>query len=452
MQQALIGLSGTVKAMHREILALALPNILTNLAVPLLGIVDTALMGRLDAVSYLGAIAIGSMIFNFIYWLFGFLRMGTTGFTAQAHGRQDEAALTGYLVRPLLLAAGIGMALIALQVPLAGLSFWVVEASPAVEQFARAYFIIRIWAAPATLMLYVLNGWFLGRQNARYPMYLAFFGNSVNILVSGFCVWGLGLKTAGVAWGTLCAQYLTLFLALGLLTWRYRGLWSHVKGSLRHWQDMGHFFRVNRDIFVRTLCLLLTFGFFTAESARYGETLLAVNTILLQFLSVMAYGVDGFAFAAESLVGKVWGADKGTQPHELKPLIRRLFLWGEGLGLLFAGVYGLCFTPLFYLFTDKPHLLLAALPFVPWVVLGSLINSFCFIWDGIYLGATASRPMRNTMLLSVFGVFFPVYYLVQPFWGIHALWLAMMAFMASRGLSLTWTARRYLSVTIVGLK
>lgn len=427
--------------MHREILALAIPNILTNLAVPLLGIVDTALMGHLDAVSYVGAIAIGSMIFNFIYWLFGFLRMGTTGFTAQAHGRNEPAELTGHLVRPLLLALGIGLLIIAVQGPLAWLSFAVVESSAEVEFFAREYFSIRIWAAPATLMLYVFNGWFLGRQNARFPMYLAFFGNGVNIAVSWLCVQSLGLKTAGVAWGTLCAQYLTLLLALGLCWGRYRGLWAHVPASLRHWQGMGDFFRVNRDIFIRTLCLLLTFGFFTAESARYGETLLAVNTILLQFLSLMAYGVDGFAFAAESLVGKVWG---GPSKAALKPLIRRLFLWGEGLGLAFALIYAVCFTPIFSLFTDKTELLMAALPFMPWVVLGPLVNSFCFIWDGIYLGATASRPMRNSMLFSVLIIFFPVYYLSQPFLGIQGLWLAMCAFMASRGLSLTWSARRHL--------
>lgn len=427
--------------MNKQILALAIPNILSNLSVPLLGLVDTALMGRMDGLHYLGAIAIGGMIFNLLYWLFGFLRMGTTGFTAQAHGEENPALLSLHLARPLCVACVIGVSLLLLQFPLAELSFYLIQSTPEVERFAREYFSIRIWAAPATLMLYVFNGWFLGRQNARFPMYLAFAINAINIGVSFYCVQVLGLKAAGVALGTLCAQYLGLALATLLFVYGYRDLFPYLGPSLRHWQVFKRFFQVNRDIFIRTLCLLSCFSFFTAESARLGEDILAVNTILLQFWTVMAYAVDGFAFAAESLVGKFLGA---ADRQGLRRVIKALFYWGQGLGLLFALAYFFGFDTLFFIFTDKTALLNAAMPYLVWVVLGPLLNTPCFIWDGIYIGATASVAMRNAMLISTVLVFFPSYYFLAPYWGNHALWLAMLLFMISRGLTLTWGARKHI--------
>ncbi len=427
--------------MNRQILALAIPNILTSLSVPLLGVVDTALMGRLEDIYYLGALAIGSMIFNFIYWLFGFLRMGTTGFTAQAHGENNPETLSLYLVRPLCIAMLIALSLLVLQYPIAELSFYWVESSAEVEKFAREYFSIRIWAAPATLMLYVLNGWFLGRQNARFPMYLAFAINIVNIAANVYFVNGLGMNAAGVAWGTLVAQYVGLFLAFGLLLKRYGELLPYFAPALRQWQGFKRFFQVNSDIFIRTLCLLATFTFFTAESARLGEKVLAVNTILLQFLTVMAYGVDGFAYAAESLVGKYLGAG---QYEQLKRAVRYLFYWGQGFGLAFACLYFFGFSQIFYVFTDKRELLLAAIPYLGWVVAGPLVNTPCFIWDGIYIGATASVAMRNSMLISTLLVFFPAYYLLAPTLGTHALWAAMLLFMFSRGLTLTLMSKQHI--------
>lgn len=427
--------------MNKQILALAIPNILTNLAVPLLGIVDTALMGRLDNLSYIGAIAIGSLIFNFVYWIFGFLRMGTTGFTAQAHGENNPEALSSSLMRPLSIALGIALVLMAVQIPLAQLSFYLIESSPQVETFASEYFFIRIWAAPATLMLYVLNGWFLGRQNARYPMYIAFLVNGVNIVANLYFVKVLHLNAAGVAWGTVIAQYMGLGLALGLGLHKYRELIPYLMPSLRQGTELKRFFLVNGDIFIRTLCLLLTFSFFTAESARLGEDVLAVNTILLQFWTLMAYGIDGFAFAAESLVGKYLGAG---QRHLLKQTIQRLFLWGMGLGIGFALTYFFFFSSLFGIFTDKKELLALAMPYMAWVVLGPLVNTPCFIWDGIYIGATASVAMRNAMLISTLVVFFPCYWLLLPYLGNHALWVAMLCFMVSRGITLTLGAPHYI--------
>lgn len=427
--------------MNKQILALAIPNILTNLAVPLLGIVDTALMGRLDNLSYIGAIAIGSLIFNFVYWIFGFLRMGTTGFTAQAHGENNPAALSSSLMRPLSIALGVAITLIALQMPLAQLSFYLIQSSPEVEAFAREYFFIRIWAAPATLMLYVFNGWFLGRQNARFPMYIAFLVNGVNIAANLYFVWGLGLNAAGVAWGTLMAQYMGLGLALILFFSKYADLKPYLWSSLRQGTELKRFFLVNGDIFIRTLCLLLTFSFFTAESARISEEVLAVNTILLQFWTLMAYGIDGFAFAAESLVGKYFGAG---QRHLLKQTVQRLFLWGMGLGLCFSLGYFFFFSSLFSIFTDNKALLAQAMPYMVWVVLGPLVNTPCFIWDGIYIGATASVAMRNAMLVSTLLVFFPCYWLLSPYLGNHALWVAMLCFMVSRGITLTLGAKRHI--------
>lgn len=427
--------------MNKQILALAIPNILTNLSVPLLGIVDTALMGRLDNLSYIGAIAIGSLIFNFIYWIFGFLRMGTTGFTAQAHGADNPEALSSSLMRPLSIATVIGVLIIILQIPLAQLGFYLIESSPEVETFAREYFFIRIWDAPATLMLYVLNGWFLGRQNARFPMYIAFLVNGVNIAANLYFVRVLNLNAAGVAWGTLIAQYMGLGLALSLFFSKYHVLKPYLWPSLRQGTELKRFFLVNSDIFIRTLCLLLTFGFFTAESARLGEDVLAVNTILLQFWTLMAYGIDGFAFAAESLVGNYLGSG---QRNLLKKTIQRLFLWGMGLGVCFALSYLFFFSNLFSIFTDKKELLAQAMPYMMWVVLGPLMNTPCFIWDGIYIGATASVAMRNAMLISTLMVFFPSYWLLSAYLGNHALWVAMLCFMVSRGVTLSLGAKQHI--------
>ena len=401
-------------------------------------------MGRLDNLAYIGAIAIGSLIFNFVYWIFGFLRMGTTGFTAQAHGENNPEALSSSLMRPLSIALAIALTLMALQVPLAQLSFYLIQSSAEVESFAREYFFIRIWAAPATLMLYVMNGWFLGRQNARYPMYIAFLVNGVNIAANLYFVKVLNLNASGVAWGTLIAQYMGLALAFTLFFKQYRALIPYLAPSLRHGTELKRFLLVNGDIFIRTLCLLLTFSFFTAESARLGEEVLAVNTILLQFWTLMAYGIDGFAFAAESLVGKYLGAG---HIHLLKKTIQRLFLWGMGLGLGFALIYFFFFSSLFGIFTDKQELLTQAMPYMMWVVLGPLVNTPCFIWDGIYIGATASVAMRNAMLISTLVIFFPCYWLLLPYLGNHALWVAMLCFMASRGITLSLGAPRHIFKT-----
>lgn len=430
--------------MNRIILRLAIPNILSNLTVPLLGIVDTALMGRLDSPYYIGAVALGSLLLNVIYWGMGFLRMGTTGMTAQAYGQGDPSAQIHLLGRALAVALGSALLMWLLQQPIAWVGFGLIPGEPAVLELARTYFFIRIWAAPATIGLYALQGWFLGMQNARFPLFLTLLVNLTNVGLNLWLVWGLGLASDGVALATVVAQYLGLVAAGGLFYARYRGLLVHLRwAALVQRAALARFFSVNADIFIRTLCLIFTFTFFTAQSSGIDPVVLAANQILLQYFYTMSFGVDGFAFAAESLVGRYHGAGDGAQ---LRAALRQLFRWGAGLGLAFAGLYAVAGTPLLHIFTQQPAVLAAARPYLPWMSGLALAGAVAFMWDGAYIGATAVRPMRNTMLGATFGVFLPTYYLAFPHLGNHGLWLAMFLFMLTRSLLLSLLAPRYMRV------
>lgn len=420
--------------MNRQILKLAIPNIITNLAVPLLSSVDTMLVGHLDAVYYIGAVAVGGMIFNFVYWGFGFLRMGTTGLTAQAFGANDRPETVRILLRALVVAAGIALALILFQRAIEWLSFELIHSTEEVALYARSYFRIRIFAAPATLMLYALTGWFLGMQNAKYPLWIALTANISNIVFNLLFVLVWKLQSDGVAYGTVVAQYLGLAVALWLLRRMDVQLFKHF--SLRvlfHWQRIKPFFAVNRDIFIRTLSLIFVFSFFTAKSAEMGDDILAANAILLNLWMVFSYGIDGFAFAAESLVGKYIGA--GNR-EGLRKLIKRIFGWGAGLGLLFSLAYSVAPEALLRLFTNKENVIALALSYYIWTAMAPVVNSFCYIWDGIYIGATAGKAMRNTMLFSTLLVFLPAFYTGRFYWGNDGIWMAMLLFMAARWLSM----------------
>lgn len=428
--------------MNRNVLRLAVPNIISNLSVPLLGAVDTALVGHLEEVYYLGAIAVGGMIFNFIFWGFGFLRMGTTGITAQAYGEDDrgESALT--LARALAVAGVFSLLILLLQAWILDLGFWFIQASPEVERYTRVYFNIRIYTAPATLGLYAINGWLLGMQNARYPMIITIALNALNILLDVLFVYYFGMHVDGVAWGTLIARYTGLLLGAGLLAWKYRDwLGAYVHSRLRELEALRKFFSVNRDIFIRTLCLIFTFSFFTAKSAEMGDVILAANSILLQLWMIVSYGIDGFAFAAESLVGRYTGS---RQKEKVRQAVNWCFYWGIGIGAGASLVYGLLDRPILGLFTDQAPVIAAALAVFGWTVAGPLVSSFCYIWDGIFIGATATAPMRDSMLVATLLVFLPVYYGAVPWLGNHAIWLAMVSFMTARGATLTWYARRHI--------
>ncbi len=421
--------------MNRQILRLAIPNIISNLSVPLLGAIDTAVVGRLEHVYYLGAIAVGSIIFDFIFWGFGFLRMGTTGMVAQAYGAQEQRKTRIILFRVLLVAVASSAFILLIQYPLIEVSLYLVNASPEVEQYTRLYYHIRIFAAPATLALFGLNGWFLGMQNSTYPMIVTIFLNIVNIILNLIFVFRFNMTVDGVATGSLVASFLALGLAFILYKKKYGGVKLNITWSeLIEPKELKKFFSVNRDIVIRTLCLIFSYAFFTAKSAAMGDVVLAANTILLQMWYISSYGTDGFAYAAESLVGRFKGA---KDDHKLKEAVKANMLWGLGLGLIGTLTYAIFDTEIIALFTNKENVITVAMTVVIWLIAAPLVNSVCFIWDGVYIGATATGAMRNSMLIATILVFIPVYFISEPFAGIHALWMAMTAFMVARGVVLS---------------
>ncbi len=420
--------------MNKNILKLAIPNIISNLSVPLLGVVDTALVGHLDQVYYLGALAVGGMIFNFLFWGFGFLRMGTTGLTAQEYGGRNRESMMMILARVQLIAWTMGLLIILFQSPIALFSLWVIDSSAEVASYTRVYFDIRIYTAPAVLALYGLNGWFLGMQNAKYPMIVTIVHNLLNIVLNIFFIQVLDMHVDGVAYGTLISTYMALGLAIFLYIKRYKRYLSHyIKTELFNSDELKRYFSVNRDIFIRTICLIFTFSFFTAMSAKQGDLVLAANTILLQLWMVASYGIDGFAYAAESLVGKHKG--RGDDAGLRKAVLYNLG-WGLALGLLGTVIYGLFGNTILRIFTNNIEVIELAQVVLFWTVMAPAVSSFCYILDGIFIGATETAPMRNTMLAATFLFFLPAYYIGTELISIHGLWLAMVLFMLVRGAAL----------------
>jgi MATE family multidrug resistance protein len=415
--------------MNREILRLAIPNILSNISVPLLSTVDTALMGRLSEL-HIGAVGVGAMIFNFIYWNFGFLRMGTTGVTAQAYGANDTSRMVHTLGRALLIGMVVAAILLVLQQPLVRASNQLMQVPESQTGLVETYFLIRIWAAPASLALYALMGWFFGMQNAIYPLILTIFINVINISLSYYLVQVAGWEVAGVAWGTVIAQYAGVLLAVLLILYRYRSYWRYFeRKALLKWEAFSNFLRINRDIFIRTLALTFVFAFFYSRSAAYGVMILAVNTILMQFLNWMSYGVDGFAYAAEALVGKYVGRKDPTQTRRA---VRYALWWGMGLAVLYSALYGLGGNWLLRIFTNQQDVIAATSPFLWWMVLLPIIGTPSYIWDGVFVGLTASKSMRNSML-AAFGIFLLVYFLFSGPLGNNGLWVALLVFLLARG-------------------
>ena len=351
---------------NREILQIALPSIVSNITVPLLGLIDATIVGHLGAASYIGAIAVGGMLFNIIYWIFGFLRMGTSGMTSQAYGQKDEAETMRILARSVGVGMLIALALIILQYPIERIAFTLMKATPEVERLASLYFRICIWGAPAVLGLYSISGWCIGMQNSRFPMYVAITQNIVNILASLVLVYGFGMKIEGVAIGTLIAQYSGLLMAIGLWSSHFKRLLPYVqlhtllaKGAIRR------FFQVNRDIFFRTLCLVAVTMYFTSAGAAQGEVVLAVNTLLMHFFTFFSYVMDGFAYAGEALVGKYLGAN--DRPA-LRQMVHQLFIWGIGLSVVFTLVYGIGGKEFLGLITNEQSVIAASFAYFYWVL------------------------------------------------------------------------------------
>lgn len=426
--------------MNKAIIKLAIPNIISNITVPLLGLIDLALMGHLGSEVYIGAISLGGVIFNFIYWGFNFLRMSTSGFTAQAFGEKNATETISILLRALLVSLFIGMLILVLQNPVMWFSFKIIGGSTEVELLAGEYFKIRVWAAPAALSLFVFSGWFLGMQNARYPMIIAILVNVANILLSVFFVFILKMKSDGVALGTAISQYIGIFAAVFLFFQKYNYLVPKINwAEIKNLKIMVNFFKVNTDIFIRTFCIILVFTFFTSKSAGINNTILAVNSLLIQLLLFFSFFIDGFAFAGEALVGKFVGA---KEPKNVKKVIQLLFIWGSGLALIFTIIYLPGVKLMVKLLTSQSEIISRAQPFLIWVILVPLASFASFIWDGIYIGATASKAMRNTLLVATFFVFAPIFYLLNPILGNHALWLGMLLFMFSRGVIQTFLYKK----------
>lgn len=424
--------------MNKKILALAIPSIISNITVPLLGLVDVTIVGHLGSPLYIGAIAVGGMLFNMIYWLFAFLRMGTSGLTSQAYGRRDLQEVSTLFIRAMAVGLGIALLLILLQGPILRVAFSLINTTEDIRALATLYFRICIFGAPAMLGLYGFTGWFVGMQNSRFPMYIAIMQNIINIVASLCFVFIWNMAVAGVAFGTLLAQYAGLFMAWALWYRYYRRLASYI-----NWRRVGQmkalrqFFVLNRDIFFRTLCIIAVTTFFTSKGAERGEVILAVNTLLMQLFTLFSYVMDGFAYAGEALSGRYIGAGNRT---DLKRMIRQLFVWGFGLSMAFTLLYVAGGDVFLGLLTNEKEVLQSAGNYFYWTLLIPLTGVAAFLWDGIYIGATASRQMLYSIAIAT-GLFFAINYLAEPVLGNHALWLAFVIYLFSRGIVLTLFAR-----------
>ena len=426
--------------MNREILRISIPSIVTNITVPLLGMVDVAIVGHIGNASYIAAIALATMVFNLIYWNFGFLRAGTTGLTAQAYGAENKEEYLNVLVQGLVIAWSAAAMLLLLQWPIALLCKRFLHSSPTTINLMLTYFYIRIWAAPATISLYVLKGWFLGMQNAASPMWIATILNLVNIVFSLLFVYAFDAGIAGVAWGSVVAQYSGLLLAILIWIRRYRHLWPDIRWrAALHVRKMVRFFKVNADIFLRSLCLIAVFTFIPYISADMGEEILAANTLLMQLFTLTSYVMDGFAYAGESLVGKYVGARNSELLHKV---VRALVWWGVALAVFFTLLFVFGGEGLLRVLAKDEDVIGTAMRFMFWTYLLPFTGFAAFIYDGIYIGATASAAMRNVMFVAT-AVFFVLYYLLAARWGNHALWFAFIFFLIFRGGLMVLGERRY---------
>ena len=413
-----------MKSINRDILKLALPSILANITVPIVGMVDVAVAGHLGpageagglgvgTATLIGGIAIGSMLFDLLYWNFGFLRVGTGGLAAQAYGRGDRSECARVLTRSLGIALSCALLLIAIQWLFVKAAFLFVDCTQQVQELASQYFFIRIWAAPATLALMALKGWFIGMQDSVSAMLTDLSVNGMNILMSIVLALGIsvgswhyeGMGFAGVAAGTVAAQYSGLTVALVLLLTKYRRNTlsaigrSDLRGVFKG-DQMRRFMNMNADLFVRSLCFIAIYIGFTVISARYGDTLLAVSSILMKLLMIFSYFTDGFAYAGEALVGRYIGAGDRTM---YKESVKWTFVWSMSIALIFMGIYHFAGVPMLKMMTSDASVVNASREYLPWLLLMPVVGCAAFTWDGIYVGATASRQMRDSMLWAVVG-------------------------------------------------
>lgn len=403
--------------LNREILRLAIPSILANITVPLVGMVDIAVAGHmnvagnpagLSAAAFIGAIAVGTTLFDLLYWNFAFLRSGTGGLTAQAYGRGDNAEAAKILYRALSLALGIALILIAIQWFFVQFAFLFMRCSPQVRELASAYFYLRIWAAPATLSLMAFKGWFIGMQNSVAAMSTDLTVNGVNIVASIVLSHWLGFK--GIALGTVTAQYCGVLTAIGFLLFKYRKVLHEGRSSsplkrIRdsfHGSDMSRFFSINRDIFIRSLCFIAIYIGYTAIAAPMGDILLSVSAILMKILMLFSFFTDGFAYAGEALTGRFIGA---REPENVRATVKWVFIWSMGIAVLFIGIYGFGGHTIAGLMTKDAEVLETCMEYIPWLLLMPPFGCAAFAWDGIFIGATATKGIRNAMIAAAVSFF-----------------------------------------------
>jgi MATE family multidrug resistance protein len=446
---------GAPAELRRRFLKLTGINILTNLTVPLAGLVDTALLGHLADIRFLAGVALATLVFDYLYWSFGFLRMGTTGTAAQAVGRREGAEVYRVLYRSLVVAGGLGVAILALQVPLRELGFLVLSGTPGVEAAGRAYFDARIWGAPATLANFAFLGWYLGREESGRALAMSATANLVNLVLDWVLIVELGMAAAGAGLATMLSQWAQLAVALWLFRRARRddaaaatapGRWPAMPGwASRQVFDRVRFaalFRLNRDILVRTLCLITAFAVFLDFSALLGTAVLAANAILVRLLNLAAYAIDGVAFATESLAGIFQGAGDRAR---LRRLTRLALAAGATFAAAFVAGVLVARGPLLALLTSHADIAARAAAALPWLAPVILVGSLAYVYDGLFLGLTAGRALRNSMLLSTLAVFLPVAWGALALASNAVLWLALILFMIARAGTLALASRRLLS-------
>ena len=418
---------------NKRILQLAVPSIISNITVPLLGLVDVAIVGHIGDASYIGAIAVGSMLFNVIYWLFGFLRMGTSGMTSQALGRRDFAEVMRLLVRSLSIGVGIGLLFFILQRLIIGCGLWAMSPETDVVALARRYCYVCIWGAPAVLGLYGFTGWYIGMQNTRIPMVVSISQNIVNIVASLLLVFGCHLTVEGVALGTVIAQWWGFLMAVVLHRVYYHRLMRYdFKANLFAPEPLKRFFSLNRDIFLRTVCLVAVNLFFTAAGSRESTLVLAVNTLLMTLFTLFSYFMDGFAYAAEALAGKYDGAGNVGAFREM---VRQVFVFGGIVAVAFTLLYIIGGERFLGLLTSDSQVVAASGEYFGWAVLIPLAGMAAFVFDGIFVGITRSKSMlASTAIASA--TFFALFFGLHGWMGNHALWLAFLVYLMVRGIVL----------------
>ena len=420
-----------LSSIHREILALSIPSIIANITTPLLGIVDVAIVGNMGSAVYIAAIAIGSTIFNMLYWPFAFLRMGSSGMTAQAFGANDNRQCSLVLYRSLIVAITVGILIIALQYVITQCAIYLMDIPNDTLLYTSQYLSICIWGAPAMLGSFALSGWFVGMQNSRATMWISIFVNLLNITTSVVLVYVFNCGIEGVATGTLVAQWGGFLLGLIIIKSKYLLEKSSIHDILKR-HELKRFFSINADIFLRTLCLVAVTMWFTRAGAQQGNVILAVNTLLMQLFMLFSYFMDGFAFAGEAMVGKYIGANDRLN---LKASIKALFQWGLGMALLFTAIYTLGGTSFLSMLSSDASVIQASADYFYWAVAIPLSGIMAFTWDGIFIGATRTRAMLLSMAIAMI-CFFVIYFSLFPSMSNHALWLAFISYLTIRGIVL----------------